>query len=189
MKKQEKNQIEYINIDKLIPYARNARKHSEAQVQQIAASIKEFGFLSPCIIADDYTIIVGHGRILGANKLNIKEVPCIKASHLTEAQRRAYGLVDNRLNETSSWDNDMLKIELEDLTLNLDFDMGPIGFSAEEIESLLKVDEFKPDLPDDNEKKSKIRDEFLLIITCDNENEQQRLWDEFKTREIKVKIA
>ena len=128
--------IEEIAIEKLIPYAKNSRKHSEAQVGQIAASIKEFGFLNPILIGDDMTLIAGHGRLLAAQKLELKTVPCIRAKHLTPAQRKAYVIVDNRLSETSDWDKEMLKLELEDLSLNLNFDLSPLGFSPDEIMAL-----------------------------------------------------
>lgn len=128
--------IEEIATEKLIPYAKNSRKHSESQVGQIAASIKEFGFINPILIGDDNTLIAGHGRLLAAQKLELKTVPCIKAKHLTPAQRKAYVIVDNRLSETSEWDKEMLRLEIEDLTLNLEFDLAPLGFSADEITAL-----------------------------------------------------
>jgi ParB-like chromosome segregation protein Spo0J len=181
-----RSQIEYIKTEKLIPYARNSRIHSETQIQQIAASIKEFGFLSPCIIADDNMIIAGHGRIQGASLLGMKDVPCIKAKHLSEAQRKAYCLVDNRLNETGGgWDKDMLKIEIEELTLELDFDLEPVGFSVEEIESLLRVDDFKPDLPDNDKEPSAMT--YKLIIECEDDVSKQALFDELKERGFRIR--
>jgi DNA modification methylase len=120
-------QIEQIKIDKLIPYARNARTHSESQIAQIAAAIKEFGFTSPVLIRDDYTIIAGHGRLKGAMQLGLTEVPCIRLSHLTPTQAKAYGIVDNQLTLNSEWEPDLLKLELEDLNLE-DFDLSLLGF-------------------------------------------------------------
>ena len=98
------------DINKLIPYARNARTHSEIQIAQIAASIKEFGFLSPIIIAEDYTILCGHGRYYGAQKLGLKKVPCVMESHLSETQRRAYIISDNKLSLNAGWDEEMLGV-------------------------------------------------------------------------------
>ena len=127
------------DINSLIPYARNARTHSETQISQIAASIKEFGFLSPIIIAEDNTILCGHGRYYGAQKLGLKKVPCIKESHLTETQRRAYILADNKLSLNAGWDEDMLAVEMEELQ-NLGFDLGLTGFDEKEIADLFAID-------------------------------------------------
>ncbi len=132
----DSTKIEQVMTKKLIPYANNSRKHSDAQIAQIAASIKEFGFMNPIIIGDDNTLIAGHGRLLAAQKLELKTVPCIRAKHLTPAQRKAYVIVDNRLSETSEWDKEMLKLEIEDISLNMNFDLSPLGFSPDEITAL-----------------------------------------------------
>ena len=101
-----------VSVDKLIPYARNSRTHSAEQVAQIAASIKEFGFLNPIIIDGDNSIIAGHGRVMAAQKLGIKELPCIEASHLSDTQRRAYIIADNKMALNAGWDDDMLRVEI-----------------------------------------------------------------------------
>lgn len=103
------------DIDELIPYIRNARTHSPEQVSQIAASIKEFGFLSPVVVSEDNTILCGHGRVAAAQKLGLKKIPCIKESHLTETQKRAYIIADNKLSLNAGWDNELLSIELSEL--------------------------------------------------------------------------
>lgn len=128
------------DIDTLIPYARNARTHSETQIAQIAASIKEFGFLSPIIIAEDNTILCGHGRFYGAQKLGLKKVPCIKECHLTETQRRAYILADNKLSLNAGWDEEMLAIELSELQDD-NFDLALTGFDEKELADLFAADE------------------------------------------------
>lgn len=120
----------------LIPYARNSRTHSDAQVAKIAASIKEFGFLNPIIIDGERGIIAGHGRVMAANKLGLKTVPCIEASHLSAAQKRAYVIADNRLALDAGWDNDLLKIELQDLDDN-GFDLALTGFEIGELDAIL----------------------------------------------------
>jgi DNA modification methylase len=120
----------------LIPYARNSRTHSEAQVAKIAASIKEFGFLNPIVIDGESGIIAGHGRVMAANKLGLQSVPCIEAVHLSEAQKRAYVIADNRLALDAGWDNDLLKIELQDLDAN-GFDLSLTGFEVGEIAAFL----------------------------------------------------
>ena len=136
------NETKYFlaDIETLIPYARNARTHSEAQIAQIAASIKEFGFLSPIIISEDNTILCGHGRFYGAQKLGLKKVPCVMESHLTENQRRAYILADNKLSLNAGWDNDMLAVELSELQDN-DFDLSVIGFDESELADLFGDEE------------------------------------------------
>lgn len=119
----------------LIPYARNSRTHSDAQVAKIAASIKEFGFLNPVIVDGDNGIIAGHGRIMAAQKLGIEEVPTIEAAYLSEAQKRAYIIADNRLALDAGWDDELLKIELKDLDV-LNFDLTLTGFDLEELADL-----------------------------------------------------
>ena len=125
-----------VSTASLIPYARNARVHSDAQVAQIAASIREFGFLSPIIIDGANGIIAGHGRGLAAQKLGMESLPCIEAAHLTEAQRRAYVIADNKLAMNASWDDDLLRIEFEDLRAE-GFNIDLIGFDQEELSGFL----------------------------------------------------
>jgi hypothetical protein len=128
-----------VSVDSLIPYARNSRTHSDEQVAQIAASIREFGFLSPIIIDGNNGIIAGHGRVLAAQKLKIEQLPCIEASHLTEAQRKAYVIADNKLALNAGWDDELLRIELDELK-GLGFDVTLTGFDLNEID-LLTVNE------------------------------------------------
>lgn len=128
--------IEQIKLDSLIPYARNSRTHSDAQVAQIAASIKEFGFTNPVLIDETGSIIAGHGRVLASRKLSFNEVPCIRLSHLTAAQKRAYVIADNKLALNAGWDDELLRLELNDLK-ELNFDLDLTGFSAEEIDQFL----------------------------------------------------
>jgi DNA modification methylase len=130
------DQLEVIQIDALIPYARNSRTHSDAQVAQIASSIKEFGFTNPVLIDGGGGIIAGHGRVLAARKLGMSEVPCIRLEHLTDAQKRAYVIADNRLALNSGWDTEMLKVEFSDLQ-ELGFDLELTGFYLDEIKELL----------------------------------------------------
>lgn len=125
-----------LSVASLIPYARNARTHSDEQVAQIAASIREFGFINPVIVDGDKGIIAGHGRVLAARKLGLKEVPALEVASLTEAQRQAYILADNKLALNAGWDTDLLKVEIQDLKL-ADFNLDVIGFSADELNALL----------------------------------------------------
>lgn len=134
-----KLKIEYRKVSELLPYARNARTHSDAQVSQLAASIKEFGFNNPVAIDADGMILCGHGRVMAAQKLHMAEVPTVCLSHLSDTQVKAYILADNKLALNAGWDNDMLKVELEDLK-DLDFDLNLTGFSDEELKDILVED-------------------------------------------------
>lgn len=161
--------VETIDIESLIPYARNSRTHSDSQVAQIAASIKEFGFTNPVLIDGDGGIIAGHGRVMAARKLKLAEVPCIRLGHLTETQKRAYVIADNKLAMNSGWDNEMLKLEFAELT-DEGFDLDLIGFSEEELAEILKDPEqltegltdedATPELPE--EPTTKVGDIYIL---------------------------
>lgn len=126
------------DIETLIPYARNARTHSPEQIAQIAASIKEFGFLAPVVVSEDNTILCGHGRFYAAQKLGLKKIPCIKESHLTEAQRRAYVIADNKLSLNAGWDDELLAVEIADLQ-GEGFDLSLTGFSEDEVADLFST--------------------------------------------------
>lgn len=129
--------VERVPIDKLVPYARNARTHSDAQIAQIAASMKEWGWTTPLLVDENGGIIAGHGRVLAARLLGITEIPCMTARGWSEAQKRAYILADNKLALNAGWDDEALRLELADLATALDFDVGLIGFSADELASIL----------------------------------------------------
>lgn len=118
----------------LIPYANNARTHSDAQVALIAGSIREFGFNNPVLVDGKDGIIAGHGRVLAAQKLGLATVPVIELAHLSEAQKRAYILADNRLAEQAGWDRDLLSLELADLS-ELGVDLGDLGFEGVELDA------------------------------------------------------
>jgi DNA modification methylase len=123
-------------LGELIPYARNPRTHSDAQVAQIAASIREFGWTNPVLVDGENGIIAGHGRVLAARRLSLERVPVIELAHMTQAQRQAYVLADNQLALNAGWDEALLRLELADLS-ELGFDLGLIGFGAGELERLL----------------------------------------------------
>ena len=132
-------QVDLMPVERLVPYARNARTHSEAQVAQIAASIREFGFTNPVLIRDDLSVIAGHGRLLAARKLGMEAVPCIRLSHLTPTQARAYVIADNRLAEQADWDLEVLAAEIEDLRLD-GFDIDLTGFDAGALDELFDAE-------------------------------------------------
>lgn len=161
-------EIIYKKVDELIPYINNARTHNDEQVRQICASINEYGFTNPILIDEKNSIIAGHGRLLAAKKLKMKEVPCIVLCGLTEAQKKAYIIADNKLALNAGWNDELLKIEFENLK-ELDFDLNLTGFSADEIDAILDnieddkeivEDEFDEEPPE--EPKSKVGDIYQL---------------------------
>ena len=159
--------IENIATEKLIPYARNSRTHSDEQIAQIMASIKEFGFTNPILIDEEGQIIAGHGRTVAAQRLQMKAIPCIRLSHLTPAQKKAYVIADNKLALNAGWDDELLKIELSELREE-DFDLSLTGFDDDELNKLLAdavteglVDEDQvPEAPE--EPKTKLGDIYQL---------------------------
>lgn len=134
-----KLKIEYRKVSDLLPYVRNARTHSDTQVSQLAASIKEFGFNNPVAVNGEGMILCGHGRVMAAQKLHLTEVPTVCLSHLSDTQVKAYILADNKLALNAGWDDDMLKVELEDLK-DSDFDLNLTGFSDDELKDILVED-------------------------------------------------
>jgi DNA modification methylase len=159
--------IEWLSVETLIPYAKNARTHSDEQVAQIAGSIKEFGFNNPVLVDKDNSIIAGHGRLMAARKLGMDKVPVVQLGHMTEAQRKAYVLADNRIALNSGWDTGMLSLELQDL--KDDIDLSLLGFDPDELDALLNpIEETEgltdedavPDVPD--EPKTKLGDIYIL---------------------------
>ena len=161
------NKIEWLSVETLIPYAKNARTHSDEQVAQIAGSIKEFGFNNPVLVDKDNSIIAGHGRLMAARKLGMDKVPVVQLEHMTEAQRKAYVLADNRIALNSGWDTSMLTIELQDLKDYIDLSL--LGFDPDELDALLNPivetdgltdEDAVPDVPD--EPKTKLGDIYIL---------------------------
>lgn len=159
--------ITQVAVDKLIPYVNNSRKHSDAQVAQIAASIKEFGWTNPILVDGDQGIIAGHGRLMAARKLGMKEVPVIELAHLTDTQRKALIIADNKLAMNAEWDTDLLTIELNELLAD-NFAMEVLGFDAKELAALLELEVVEgltdedavPDVPE--EPKTKLGDIYQL---------------------------
>ena len=150
MKAMQKLEVSYKSVSELIPYVNNSRTHSDTQVLQIASSIKEFGFTNPILIDEHGGVIAGHGRIMGAKKLGIDEVPTITLSGLTDAQRKAYVIADNKLALNSGWDEELLKIELQALD-EIDFDLSVIGFDDDELSSYLDDNQLTEGLTDEDD--------------------------------------
>ena len=128
-------EMKMVSISKLIPYVNNARTHSQEQVNKLRGSLREFGFINPVIIDNDYNVIAGHGRLMAAKEEGIEEVPCVLVDYLSEAQKKAYILADNRYAQDADWDEELLKLEIEALE-GMDFDVSLTGFNEDEIADL-----------------------------------------------------
>lgn len=133
-------EMQLVDIEKLVPYANNARTHSTEQINKLRSSLREFGFINPVLIDKNFGIIAGHGRVMAAKAENIFEIPCVFVEHLTEAQKKAYILADNRLALDADWDEELLKIELENLK-DLDFDVSFTGFDDVELENFFETND------------------------------------------------
>ena len=173
-------QINYKSTENLIPYANNSRTHSDDQINQVASSIKEFGFTNPVLIDEQGGIIAGHGRVMAAKKIGLAEVPTITLAGLTKAQVKAYVIADNQLALNSGWDFDTLNLEVESLT--------EMGFDV----SLLGLSDLMPDELDEKENNSlsdvKDEDQFLLVIECKNETDQNIIYEELLTRNYNIRL-
>jgi len=156
--------IELWPVDRLIPYDRNPRTHSEEQVTQISASIAEFGFVNPILVDSRDGIIAGHGRLLAAKKLGLAEVPVIVLDHLTEAQRRALVIADNRLSELAGWDDELLKQELAALEES-GFGLDVIGFSDEQIADLLGTSDSPEEQPESGDEEEGSRANIIVRLS------------------------
>jgi ParB-like chromosome segregation protein Spo0J len=180
-----KPKIEHVKIESLIPYARNSRTHSDAQVAQIAASIKEFGFTNPILIDGEGGIIAGHGRLMAARKLNLSEVPCIRLEHLTKTQVRALVIADNKLALNAEWNMELLKIELGELDA-LNFNLELTGFVGDDLTEAM----FGKDLTEDGpeEFSGDAANKWQLLIEYDSETQLAQAFDEATERGLKCKI-
>lgn len=180
-------EIEHLFTAALVPYARNTRTHTEAQVAQIAASIREFGFTNPVLVKADRTIIAGHGRIQAAQLLGLETVPCLVLDYLTDIQAKALAIADNKIPLNSGWDAELLKLEVEELK-DAGVDMGLLAFGEDELRQLL----FGPaqELSSSSDEPLSVSDhpQYLVVIQCLNEMEQQEVYNEFESRGMKCKL-
>ena len=133
-----------VDIDKLIPYINNTKIHSDEQIKKLRASLREFGFVNPVLIDKDFNILAGHGRVIAAKQEGLKEVPCVLVDYLTEAQKKAYIIADNRIAEDATWDEELLKVELEALDAEA-FDLSLTGFDEDELNDLFKEEKVVED--------------------------------------------
>jgi ParB-like chromosome segregation protein Spo0J len=182
----KKYQIKIRLIEELQAYEKNSRTHTEEQISQVSRSIEEFGFTNPVLIRGN-TIIAGHCRVLAAQKLGWSEVPTIALDGLTDSQAKAYVIADNKLALNAGWNNDLLKLEIDELKAD-DFDIGLLGFTLEELKGLGNFDDdFSPDLPDENDSENEEKP-LVLRIVFETEDEQQMLFTELRDRGYKVKV-
>ena len=174
--------IDYRKTGELIPYINNSRTHSEQQVQQVAASIKEFGFTNPILIDEDSGIIAGHGRLQAAQMMGMDEVPTITLEGLTEAQRKAYVIADNKLALNAGWDFETLKIEMESIAE--EFDLRLLGFDDQELANIIDG------LSDDNDelKEESYSQVFNIIVNCSDENHQERVYNELISKGYECQV-
>ena len=137
-------EMQLVAISKLIPYVNNARTHNTQQINKLRSSLREFGFINPVIIDREFNVIAGHGRIMAAKEEGINEVPCVFVDYLTEAQKKAYIIADNRMAMDAGWDEELLRIEIEALQ-GMDFDVGLTGFNDDEIADFFAGDDKSED--------------------------------------------
>jgi ParB-like chromosome segregation protein Spo0J len=163
-----KPKIESRDIDKLIPYINNSRKHSDEQVAQIAASIKEFGWTNPILVDGDNGLIAGHGRLLAARKLGIKSVPVIELAHLTENQKKALIIADNKLALNADWDIEILRLELNELDAN-EFNLDILGFNTQELSAFMNDINFDAATEDDQGKLDELDPKWIDCPHCGKE--------------------
>ena len=168
-------------VTELIPYVNNSRTHSDEQVAQIAASIKEFGWTNPILVDGKNGIIAGHGRLLAARKLGHKEVPTIELSELTDAQKRAYIIADNKLALNAGWDDEVLKLEIQQLN-DLNFDLTLLGF--DEVELAKMFDEVVDEEPEGEN----YQEVFNIIVECSNEAEQEKIFNRLDSEGYKCRV-
>ena len=197
MTKKRNLKVVYRSVLELVPYARNARTHSEEQIEQIVSSIKEFGFTSPVLIDEEGGIIAGHGRVLAAKQLEMKEVPTIELAGLTPEQRRAYVIADNKLALDAGWDADLLASELQELG-DLGFDLDLTGFSFDEIDELLNENgnnHGSDDDPEDDEEyvedkpsNFNYEEKYAVLVECEDEEDQAEIYAKLKDMGLTCKV-
>ena len=180
------DKVERRNVADLIPYIRNSRTHSDAQVAQIAASIREWGWTMPILCDEHGNVIAGHGRIMAAQKLGIEDVPCMTATGWSEAKRRAYVIADNKLALNSDWDNELLKIELQEVEGG-GFDLTLTGFDADELTSLFDVS-FDDDTSSTDDFNDVEVPENQMLLTFETEEQLQQWFDEAQKEGIECKL-
>ncbi len=181
------DKVERRSVASLVPYARNPRTHSPEQVDQIAASIREWGWTVPVLVDEQGGLIAGHGRVMAAKLLGLEEIPVMVAAGWTEAQKRAYVIADNKLTLNGGWDDELLKVEVGDLKA-LDFDLGLIGFSLGEIGALSDAaapGEGGIETPG----AGSYKEQYGVIVVCSSETDQAEIYQRLKGEGLTVKVV
>tara|TARA_R110000803_G_scaffold27834_1_gene64801 strand:- start:2303 stop:2845 length:543 start_codon:yes stop_codon:yes gene_type:complete len=174
--------INYRKPAELIPYISNSRTHSEQQIQQVASSIKEFGFTNPILVDEESGIIAGHGRLQAAQLLGLDKVPTIKLEGLTESQRKAYVIADNKLALNAGWDFELLKIEIQDIAD--DFDLSLLGFDDQELSNIIDgLNEESPEL-----KEESYSPVFNIVVNCNDETHQEKVYNELQSKGYECQV-
>ena len=169
-----------VSIDGLKPYENNARTHNEEQVKKIVRSIEEFGFINPVLIDGNFGIIAGHGRVMAAKKMGMTEVPCLFVEDLTEAQKRAYIIADNKLALDAGWDEELLHFELAELQ-DMDFDITLTGFDVDAL--------YEDELQERKDISETLKEEFKLIVDCVDETNLQELYERLSEEGYECRIS
>lgn len=171
------DKVQEVAVTLLKPYEKNAKIHGREQLDKLKASIEEFGFLTPCLIDSDYNIIAGHGRVAAASEMGLKSVPCVFIEGLTDAQRKAYILADNRLGELGEWDMDIVYDELFDLD-SMDFDITLTGFEMP-----------KGDSEPSTESSFNYSEQYGVIVMCENEADQEKVYNHLTEEGYACKVV
>ena len=178
------DKVERRKVKDLVPYAKNARTHSEDQIEQIAHAIEQWGWTVPCLVDEKGGLIAGHGRVLAAKQLGLDEVPVVVARGWSKAQKRSYVIADNKLTENGGWDDDLLKVEIGELQ-GEGFDLTLTGFSMDEIGELLdETDDGIEAAPD-----SKYKEQFGVIVICHDEAHQQEVFESLAGSGYEVRVV
>lgn len=181
------DKVEQWPIEKLVPYAKNSRTHSEEQVAQIAASIREWGFTTAVLVDESGSIIAGHGRVMAARKLGMESLPVMVAAGWTDAQKRAYVIADNKLALNAGWDNELLALELTELNDD-DFDMALLGFSADELTTAMGLDEELDGEAPKIDEGIDYKEKFAIIVECADEAGQQATFERLDSMGFTCKV-
>lgn len=175
-------EIKNIKTNDLIPYENNSRTHDETQVQQIISSIEEFGFTNPILIDEQNMIIAGHGRLMAAQRLHLEEVPTIVLKNLTEAQKKAYIIADNKLALNAGWDYELLKKEI--MILSDDINLNLLGFDEQELANIIdELESIEPLLEE-----QPYKEVFNIVVNCEDENHQERVYNELLEKGYKCQV-
>lgn len=177
------DKVEKWDITRLIPYARNSRTHSDEQIGQIAASIKEWGWTTPVLVDEAGSIIAGHGRTLAAQRLKMTEVPVMVAKGWSDAKKRAYIIADNKLALNAGWDDEMLRLELAELDVS-GFDLELTGFTGDELTAAM----FGDDALDIEPEEQAVNSAFEVSVTCQDESEQERVYEMLTKQGLKCRV-